>query len=105
MATTITVLYPAEPDATFDIDYYKNTYMPMVLSKLQPYGMTGYTISKLSGTPDPSKPSPYSICSILNFSSGERISEALAKEGSAIIGDVKNFSNKPSIMLLGSVVA
>jgi uncharacterized protein (TIGR02118 family) len=105
MATTITVLYPAASDATFDFDYYTNTYMPMVLEKLRPYGMTGYRVSKLVSGVDPSVPLPYSVCCTLDFSSGDSIQKGLQAEGADIIGHVQKFSNKQSLMMIGSVIA
>jgi hypothetical protein len=49
--THITVLYPNESDATFNLDYYLTSYMPMVAHEFGPYGFEGYTVLKLLGTP------------------------------------------------------
>jgi hypothetical protein len=41
MPTSITVLYPNVDDATFDMDYYKTTHMPMVAKEFADYGFQG----------------------------------------------------------------
>jgi hypothetical protein len=37
MTINCTVLYPNDNDATFDMKYYLDTHMPLVLEKFGPY--------------------------------------------------------------------
>ena len=47
MPCLVTVLYPNEPDAKFDLDYYNKHHMPLVLEKFGPHGMKGMSIDRL----------------------------------------------------------
>ena len=41
MPASITVLYPNVDDATFDMNYYTSSHMPMVQSEFKDYGFKG----------------------------------------------------------------
>ena len=101
----ITVLYPNESDATFNLDYYIKSHMPMVQEQFGPYGFEGYQVLKLVGTPDPSQPSPYTIQATLNFKSQQDFEEALKNTAEKVLGDVPNFSNKGPVLMIGDKVA
>jgi len=100
----ITVLYPNESDATFNMDYYLSTHMPMVQKEFGPYNFEGYSVLKLNGTPDPSQPSPYSVQATLNFASVQDFEAALKATAEKVLGDVPNFSNKGPVLMIGEKV-
>ncbi|EON63437.1 hypothetical protein W97_02664 [Coniosporium apollinis CBS 100218] len=103
MPVAITVLYPQTSDATFDLDYYLSSHMPFVQEKFGPHGMTGYRVAKLVGTATGDE-SPHSVCCTLEFGSVEEFQNALKAEAGPVLGDVKNFSNKDPVLLVGDVV-
>ena len=41
-----TVLYPAEEGARFDMDYFLNTHMPLVMKHWEQYGLKGYEVTQ-----------------------------------------------------------
>lgn len=41
MPVTITVFYPTDSEATFNLDYYVSKHMPMVFDLMGPKGMKG----------------------------------------------------------------
>jgi len=99
-----TVLYPNEEDATFDMDYYLKTHMPMVLKQWAQHGLQSYTVIKFIPGSDGSRP-PYSVQATLQWKDREGVEKALAGEEQKIIfGDVKNFSNKGPVFMGGDVV-
>ncbi len=96
MSTVVTVLYPA--DATFDMDYYLNTHMSLVVSGFTKHGYTSSQVATF-------KEGPYSVQAILNFETAEGLQAALAESGAEISADVPNFSNKPALIIVGTVVS
>ncbi|TKA35706.1 hypothetical protein B0A49_07092 [Cryomyces minteri] len=102
-AATATVLYPQTSDSDFKLDYYLSSHMPMVMKHFGPHGMTGYNVTKLTGTPSGDK-SEYSVQCILQFEQADQIPKALAAEGATVMGDIPNFSNKQPVIFLGEVV-
>jgi len=103
MPTTITVLYENVDDATFDLDYYMATHMPLVEAKFKPFGIKGWRVLKAVGTPSGEKPR-YSIIANLEFDTAEHFKAAVAAEGGAVFGDVHNFSNKAPVVVIGDLV-
>jgi hypothetical protein len=41
MPCSVTALYPNTPDATFNLEYYTSTHLPMVAEQFGPYGFKG----------------------------------------------------------------
>lgn len=101
----VTVLYPNESDATFNMDYYLKSHMPMVAEEFGPYNFKGYSVLKLNGTPDPNTPSPYSVQATLNFASTKDFEEALGAKAEKVLGDIPNFSNKGPVLMVGDQLA
>jgi len=100
MPTVVTVLYPAEEGATFDLDYYLKTHMPLVQSKWGKYGMTGWHVCHA----DPG--AAFSVMCTLYFETREKYVEASKDPATKeVMDDVSNFSNKQPIMLVGEVIA
>ncbi|KAL2428768.1 hypothetical protein ABEF95_006923 [Exophiala dermatitidis] len=103
MPANATVLYPADADATFDMDYYLKTHMPLVSEKWGPYGLKDWKVVQFAAGPDGSK--PYSVMALLTWDSVESIAKALNSEAAGVVlGDVQNFSNKPPTFLTGDIV-
>jgi uncharacterized protein (TIGR02118 family) len=104
----ITVLYPQTSDATFNMDYYLSTHMPMVAEQMAPYNFKGYSVCKIKGIPKPDKtmdPSPYSVQALLNFDSLADFQAALRDTAEKVLGDVPNFSNQSPTLLIGEKLA
>ena len=103
MSAHATVLYPADADATFDLDYYLKTHMPLVAEKWTPYGLKSWSVVKYNPGPDGSK--TFSYAALLTFESPESIGKALgSEETKEVLGDVQNFSNKSPSFYTGDVV-
>lgn len=103
MATTITVLYDNVEDATFDLDYYMATHMPLVGAKFTPFGLKSWRVLKAVGTVTDDAPR-YSIIANLEFDSADQFKAAVAAEGGPVFGDVPNFSNKTPVVVIGDLV-
>ena len=103
MVYNATVLYPNEDDATFDMDYYLKTHMPLVMDTWGTHGLKKWEVIKFAAGPDGGKPQ-FSVQAILSFENADSVKNALASEETAkVFGDVKNFSNKGPVFLSGDV--
>ncbi|KIW96775.1 uncharacterized protein Z519_02166 [Cladophialophora bantiana CBS 173.52] len=100
--SNVTVLYPT-PDLEFDLEYYLNKHMPVVMEKWAPYGTKDWKVVKFTESPDGTQ--SYSVGAIMTFESQEHLKKALAgKEVEAIFGDITNFSNKYALFLMSNIV-
>jgi uncharacterized protein (TIGR02118 family) len=96
----ITVMYPRKDGATFIMDYYLATHMPLVEKHWKKYGLKSYSVAQLS--PD----SPYSVTAVMEWESSEAFSKAQTDDGTKeIMDDVAKFSSEKPVLIAGNVVA
>ena len=104
MPIEVTVLYPNDEDATFNVDYYLSTHMPLVSDNWKDHGLRGWRVLQFQPGADGTKPA-YSIQATLMFDGPEDLQKALSSpEASNVFGDVPNFSNKSPVFLAGPVL-
>jgi uncharacterized protein (TIGR02118 family) len=96
----VSVSYPNQPGARFDVDYYLNHHMPMVEKKLAPHGLTSWTVDKgLSGGAPGSSPDLL-IQGRFDIESIEGLQAGLAAEGASIMADIPNYTDiRPQIQV------
>lgn len=101
---TVTVLYPAKEGATFNMDYYLSTHMPLVSKLWSSFGLKHYYITDLRHSEQ-----PYTIQATLVWESAEGGLEgfkaAVAAHAPEVMGDIANFSSEQPTIVTGSVVA
>ena len=99
-SATITVVYPTASDATFDIDYYMKTHMPLVADNWKSFGLTGWKVVRYIGTAT-GDPPPYTVQAELYFSSVEDFQKAATSPSAeTVMGDIPNFSNKQALIMI-----
>jgi uncharacterized protein (TIGR02118 family) len=103
MTVSCTVLYPAEDGATFNMDYYLSSHMPLVGKKFGAHGLQSWSVTQFQPGPDGPKPI-YSVQATLIFENAEQVGKAIEAEGSIVFGDVSNFSNKQPLFMMGPVL-
>jgi uncharacterized protein (TIGR02118 family) len=98
---TVSALYPRKDGATFNLDYYLSTHMPLVTKHWSKYGLKSWSVTQMA--PD----APYAFSATMEWESLEAFGNATKDEEStgAIMGDVKNFSSESPVLLAGGVVA
>ncbi|RAL00169.1 uncharacterized protein BO80DRAFT_425955 [Aspergillus ibericus CBS 121593] len=105
MAYTLTVLYPNETDAKYNLDYYISNHMPLVERHWKKYGIQSWSVTRYNPAVDGTRPL-YTIGCIIAWESEESIQEAFkGPEAAEVLSDVSNFSNKQPIFLIGKGVA
>lgn len=96
MPTTVTILYPQ--GGKFNMDYYLSSHMPLVGKGWKSYGLTSWTVLEF-----PSE-AQFTVQATLEFESLESFQKAGAgSEAQEIFGDIKNFSDKDPVILVGEV--
>lgn len=105
MTFHVNVLYPNDEGATFDMDYYLKTHMPLVKKHWSQFGLKGYTVTQAGPLPDGSK-AQYSVLATLIWDKQDDVGTAMGdqKTTGEIMGDIPNFSNKQPIFVSGDVV-
>ena len=101
---TLTFLYPNEPNAQYDLEYYKTSHMPLMEKHWTKYGLKRWSVSKFRPNADGS-PLPYVFYGVIELESPEALNAALADaSGEEMANDVKNYSNIRPIVLVGELV-
>ncbi|PWY68505.1 hypothetical protein BO94DRAFT_611434 [Aspergillus sclerotioniger CBS 115572] len=104
MSFTVTVVFPNDADAQYDINYYTKSHMVLIEKHWTKFGLQGWSVTKyvpgLDGTPG-----PYSFGSDVYWKDEEAMKAAFASpEVAEIMADVAHFSNKSPVFLFGRTV-
>jgi uncharacterized protein (TIGR02118 family) len=92
----VSVMYQVGAGQKFDLDYYMKTHVPMVGKLMGPAGLKGAQV--LHGTGSPGGPLGFHIMALLEFDSVDAFKAAADAHGTAIFGDIPNFTDvKPSV--------
>jgi uncharacterized protein (TIGR02118 family) len=92
----VTFLYPTSDEATFDLDYYCTTHMPMLVSALGER-CKGWGVDKVvSG--------PYQALGWVLVDDVDGFNAAMKERGAEIVGDVPNYTNVQPVMVIGDVI-
>lgn len=97
----MTVLYPNDPDATFDWDYYQSEHMGLIEDKWGPYVERSETAKGISGVPkgDPA----FVATATIYFADQDALQSAMKAGGMDIPNDIPNFTNVQPTMQIDEV--
>lgn len=99
-AALVSVIYPSEPDAKFDLEYYNTKHIGLVSEKWTKFGLQQYWVADLRASGG-----PYAIQCTMLWESIEGFQKAAAAEDSAaVFADVPNFTTLKPVLLSGGVV-
>ena len=99
----VTIMYPNEEGKTFDMDYYKNSHMPM-LAELFGSAMKQYKIDNGIGGRTPEEPIPFLAIGYLYFDKLSDYEQAFGPNADQILGDIPNYTNIRPIVQVSEVV-
>jgi uncharacterized protein (TIGR02118 family) len=92
-------MYPNSEKATFDMDYYCNTHIPLVGKLLGDALKGGAAESGIAGVA-PGEPAPFIAMGHLTFDSVEAFQNAFGPNAEEIMADIPNFTNvQPKIQI------
>ncbi|RAJ08342.1 uncharacterized protein (TIGR02118 family) [Chitinophaga skermanii] len=97
----VTILYPNGEGKTFDMNYYKNSHMPLMRKFFNPKHLAIDQGLK-SGMPD--QPMPFLAIGYLYFDKLSDYEEALAKHVTEIRADFIKYTNTTPVVQISEVV-
>jgi uncharacterized protein (TIGR02118 family) len=93
------IFYPNEEGKNFDMDYYVNSHIPMVMEKLGG-AVKGGTVDKGLVGADPSAPPLYVAMGHILFDSVEEFQNAIGPHMEAIMADIPNYTDiQPAVQI------
>jgi uncharacterized protein (TIGR02118 family) len=99
----VSVMYPNNPGARFDHDYYREKHMPLVKARMGD-ACKYYTIDKGLAGGAPGAPATYvGMCHIF-ADSVEAYQKAMGPHAKEIMGDIKNYTDVAPVVQISEVV-
>jgi uncharacterized protein (TIGR02118 family) len=99
----VSVMYPNEEGAKFNIDYYRTTHMELVKKHLKPFGLIRTDVDKgISGGGD--QPAPHICIGNLYFDSQDGYDRGIAEVGPILREDIPNFTNVTPIRQISEIL-
>ena len=95
----LSVFYPFDAAARFDFDYYREQHFPLVMRRLQAYGVQRFEIDRGLPEADGTPPRYVAIGHLLCADAGQ-LAAGLAEHGAEIMADIANYTDlKPVTQL------
>ncbi|MEO8050826.1 MAG: EthD family reductase [Acidobacteriota bacterium] len=91
----LSVMYPQSDGMKFDMDYYRQTHLPMV-RRLVGEKLKGLSIDHAIAGED--LPAPYAVIANLLFESVTTMKAALAEHGPELMEDIPNYTNAQAVI-------
>jgi uncharacterized protein (TIGR02118 family) len=99
----VSVIYPNNPGVRFDHDYYRDTHLPLIKSRMGA-GLKYYTIDKGLSGGKPGAPPPYVAACHLMCDSLEAYHASFRPHAGEIDGDIRNFTGVTPMVQISEVV-
>jgi uncharacterized protein (TIGR02118 family) len=99
----VSVMYPSQEGARFDLDYYRTKHMDLVVRFLKPFGLVRTEVLRgISG--GGGQPAPYICIGNLYFDTADGYEKGAAASGGALRSDIPNFTNVTPVRQISEVV-
>ncbi|MBU2549804.1 MAG: EthD family reductase [Proteobacteria bacterium] len=99
----VSVMYPNEPGARFDLDYYLTRHMDLVREHLKPFGLIKTDVDQgISG--GGADPAPFVCIGNLYFETPDGYDRGIAEAGPILRGDIPNFTTIKPIRQISQVL-
>ncbi len=99
----VSIMYPNQEGAAFDLDYYQTTHMQLVEKHLKSFGLIKTGVDKgISGGGD--EPPPHICIGHLYFETRDGYDKGIAEVGSILRGDIPNFTDIVPIRQISEVL-
>lgn len=100
----LSVIYPHEPDGTFDLDYYVETHMRLVQDRLGPGGLLRYELALgVAGWP-PEAQTPNTMICNMYFGTRDALERAFGAHCNELIADIREYTNIRPRMQISEVL-
>lgn len=98
----VSVFYPSDGGAAFDMDYYVNSHMPLVHDRCSPQ-IRGMSVDGGLAGGAPDTPAPYAAIGHLLFDSVEDFQTAFGPHTDEIMGDIPNYTKIQPVIQISEV--
>ncbi len=99
----VSVMYPSGDGKKFNMDYYLQKHVPMVVGLLGD-SVKGAAIEKGLGSAAPGSTAPFEICAHLYFETMGDYQNSFGPNAEKIMGDIPNFTNIEPVVQVSEVV-
>ncbi len=100
----VSVMYPNQEGARFDIQYYRTKHMELVQKHMKPFGLVRTEVLKgISGTAG--QPAPYICIGNLYFETADGYEKAIAASAGALRADIPGFTDVTPVRQISEIVA
>ena len=99
---TVTVLYPNQDGARFDMSYYLGKHIPMVKKLLGP-ALKGVVVEQGVSGGAPGTKATYAVLCHLRFDSAEAFQAAFAPHEAQVAADVRNYASAAPVIQVNEV--
>jgi uncharacterized protein (TIGR02118 family) len=97
----LTVLYPRRDGGTFDMQYYRETHLPL-LRRLMGDKLKALTVDE--GVEPGALPAPYAVVCELTFESLDVMGPALAEHQPALGADIPKYTSLEPVFQVSNVI-
>jgi uncharacterized protein (TIGR02118 family) len=99
----VSVMYPNQAGARFDINYYRTRHMQLVRTHMQPHGLVRTEVLKgLSGTAG--QPAPFICIGNLYFETADGYEKGIAASAGALRADIPNFTDVSPVRQISEIL-
>lgn len=99
----ISVMYPHQPGARFDHDYYRDRHMPLVKARMGDACLF-YTVDKGLAGGAPGEPPTYVAMCHIYTETVEAFQAAFGPHAGEILGDIPNYTDLKPVLQFSEVV-
>jgi len=99
----VSVMYPNSAEIKFDIDYYKNSHLPMIAESLGD-ALKGMEFTLGIGGRVPGELAPYFAVVDLKFDSVEAFQTSFGPHAEKFAADVPNYTNSQGDLQISEIV-
>jgi uncharacterized protein (TIGR02118 family) len=100
----ISILYPQTAGASFDMDYYLRTHMPMSLARLRSHqGFVALSVERGVAAPQSGIPPAYVAMCHYTFTTAEDFVAAFMPHAAELQGDMPNYTSIAPIVQFSDV--
>jgi uncharacterized protein (TIGR02118 family) len=100
---TVLAIYPTTPSGRFDMDYYINQHMSMLIKLAGPLLVSATVDQGLAGL-TPGSPAPNCVIARLVFESQETLDAFFAQHAPTLMADIPNFTDIEPVLQINQVL-
>ena len=99
----VSIFYPSQPGARFDVEYYLNTHMPLAIGSLGPaVKAVSVDIGLIGGTPG--EPPPFTAICQFTCETIEAFTAAFLPNADLLQGDIPKFTDIAPVIQVSDIL-